>query len=140
MSADEHTHDTTSASGVSNDPASLKGFRILIVEDEVLIAMLAEDTVLSVGAASAGIANTVEMAMARVQLIDFDAVLLDVNLRRSLSYAVASVLQERKVPFLFCTAYHHAHPGFEQVPRLLKPYTADELANALKSILVETKR
>ena len=113
----------------------LTGLRVLIVEDEALIAMMAEDMVESVGCIVAGIAATIAEALAAVATLAFDVAMLDVNLNGDTSMAVATALKARRTPFLFTTGYgiggieaeHH------DMPVLTKPYAILDLESALRT-------
>ncbi len=103
--------------------------RVLLVEDEPMIAMMAEDMLDAVGCTVAGVAETVADAMAAVARGDFDMALLDVNLRGQSSMPVAQALKDAGCHFAFTTGYgadgidgaHH------DVAVLAKPYTLAQL-------------
>lgn len=106
--------------------------RILIVEDEPLIAMMLEDFLECLDKQVAGTADCVAAAL---PLIDgADAAILDVNLRGGeKSVAVADALAERGVPFVFATGggEDSVAPEYRDRPRLQKPFTMDGVARAL---------
>ena len=107
--------------------------RILIVEDEAMIAMLIEDVLASAGARVVGLAATVEEAISAVERDRPDAVTLDGNLRDRLSGPVAARLRELAVPFLLVTGYVDralADPELARAPCLEKPFTATSLLDA----------
>ena len=115
---------------------SLMGRRILVVEDEALIAMLVEDALLEAGAQVLGPAATVEEALALFEAEHPDAAVLDINLAGQASTPVADRLVEHKVPFVVATGYGAAglperHRG---VPVLAKPYDPRELISALEQV------
>jgi CheY-like chemotaxis protein len=66
--------------------------RVLIIEDEVLIAMLIEDMLADLGCIVVGIVSTLDDALTRISALGFDAAILDVNLNGAESYPVARVL------------------------------------------------
>lgn len=82
----------------------LEGRRVLLVEDESMVAMLAEDMLLDLGC-DVVVAMRLDQALAQVEAGDFDLAVLDVNLGSTPSYPVADALFERCVPFLFATGY-----------------------------------
>ena len=86
---------------------SLRGRRILLVEDDYLIALDVATQLEDAGATVAGPAPSVATALG---LLDreagVDAAVLDVNLGQENSFPVARVLQERGIPFLFSTGYN----------------------------------
>jgi two-component SAPR family response regulator len=84
---------------------SLAGKRILVLEDEVLLALDAAETLEEIGAIIIGPTHRVEAAMASLDIVRPDAALLDVNIAGSTSSAVAKRLLDEKVPFVLATGY-----------------------------------
>ena len=116
---------------------TLQGVRILIVEDEVLVAMAAEAMVKDLGAVFAGTARSVAAATVKIREPGFDCVMMDVNLNGEHSLGIAAELQELAIPFVFCTAYTKAFERFEQVPRIIKPYCQRDLSEGLVAALAQ---
>jgi DNA-binding response OmpR family regulator len=116
---------------VSNDVMR----RVLIVEDEAMIAMLVEDMLTVLGYEVAGIAYRLEDALGAARAADIDLAILDVNLSGEASFPVAEILRERGVPFIFATGYGTAgHKGdFGDALVLKKPFNVKGLAQALSS-------
>src|SRR5215213_11421683 len=114
----------------------LAGRRILIVEDEALVAMLVEDALLDAGAEVIGPVATVAEAMALLDSAAPDAAVLDLNLAGETSTPVADVLAARGVTFVVATGYgaEGLPPGHASVPVLAKPYDPDELTGTLSRI------
>lgn len=83
----------------------LTGKRILVLEDEVLLALDAAEALEELGAIIIGPAHRVEGAMALLDTVRPDAALLDVNIAGSTSSAVAKRLTEERVPFVLATGY-----------------------------------
>jgi CheY-like chemotaxis protein len=110
--------------------------RILVVEDEMLVAMNIEDMLLELGHEVAGLASRLGPALALARESRFDAAMLDVNLAGEPSFPVADLLIDRGVPFLFATGY--GRQGIEEkyrgYPMLQKPFRAVELGEALASL------
>lgn len=110
--------------------------RILIVEDEMLVAMNVEDMLLELGHEVAGLASRLGPALALARDGRFDAAMLDVNLAGEPSFPVADLLIERGIPFLFATGY--GRQGIEEryrnFPMLQKPFRAAELGAALAGL------
>lgn len=109
------------------------GTRVLIVEDEPIIAMTAEDIVEDMGCTVAGSAASLAEALALAARGAFDIAMLDINLNGEMSLPVAALLRDAGVPFVFTTGYGSAasigdFPGTEI---LKKPYGARDLAAAL---------
>ena len=111
--------------------------RILIVEDEPLIAMMLEDFLDVLDREVAGSADSVQAALALIDAGGIDAAILDVNLRGGEKSApVADRLAERGIPFVFATGGsadsdlgRHADR-----PKLNKPFTMDGVSKALDSL------
>jgi DNA-binding response OmpR family regulator len=116
----------------------LLGRRVLVVEDELMIAMLVEDMLTELGCVAVGPAHALDVALdlARTEL-GLDAALLDVNLGGQPVYAVADALREKGVPAIFSTGYGDA--GLRDIDRgaqvLQKPFRAGDLAAALNAAL-----
>lgn len=110
--------------------------KVLVVEDEALVAMLVEDALLDAGFSVIGPAATVDEAMALLAQERPDAVVLDLNLAGETSTPVADVLAQRGVPFVVATGYgaEGLPPGHAKVPVLAKPYDPDELTGTLSRI------
>ena len=114
----------------------LQGAHVLIVEDDYVVAMAANDMVRWLGGIVAGTARSVAAAKEKIRQPGLDCVMLDVNLNGDLSLGIAAELQERGIPFVFCTAYSHAFDGFEHVPRVVKPYCEHDLVAAFNAVPV----
>jgi CheY-like chemotaxis protein len=120
------------------EASALAGRRILVVEDEMMIAMLVEDMLADLGCAVVGPAHALDAALelARTE-IGLDAALLDVNLGGQPVFAVADALREKGVPAIFSTGYGDA--GLRDIDRgapvLQKPFHAGDLARALTQAL-----
>ena len=116
----------------------LAGRRILVVEDEMMIAMLVEDMLLELGCTVVGPAHGLAEALALAQSEPgLDAALLDVNLGGQPVFPVADALREKGVPAIFSTGYGDA--GLRDIDRgspvLQKPFRAGDLARALGEAL-----
>ncbi|QHL91801.1 response regulator [Sphingomonas changnyeongensis] len=112
---------------------AIAGLRILIVEDEAIIAMMAEDMLLELGGDVVGIETSLAAALARAGTGDFDIALLDMNLNGENSLPVAEKLRALGRPFVFTTGYGDAgRPGgFDRAPLVCKPYRTSDLAQAI---------
>ena len=111
----------------------LTGRRILVVEDEALVAMLVEDALLDAGAIVIGPVATVAEALSLLQREKPDVAVLDLNLAGETSTPVADALVTMGVPFVVATGYgaDGLPPGHVTVPVLAKPYDPDDLTTAL---------
>lgn len=111
----------------------LDGFRILMAEDEPLVAMLLEDVLLDAGATIMGPAATVAEGLALAAAERPDVAVLDLNLSGETCLALADALATAGVPFLVATGYGGdvplpRHAGVEV---LQKPYEPATLIAAL---------
>lgn len=111
----------------------LTGKRILVVEDEFMIAMLLEDFLAELDCVVAGVAAKPADALRLIGSIEIDAAVLDVNLDGVDSFGIAAALGERQIPFIFATGYGDSRltPEFAGRPVVQKPYRLDELSQAL---------
>lgn len=110
--------------------------RILLVEDEPMIAFALEDMVSEFGYCVVGPAYRLEDALEMAQVERIDAAILDVNLNEQTSYPVADLLQQRGIPFLFATGYAEGGIGWGgPAPVIAKPYGRDQLARVLSGLL-----
>ncbi|SIQ33451.1 CheY chemotaxis protein or a CheY-like REC (receiver) domain [Rhizobium sp. RU20A] len=103
---------------------------VLVLEDNFIIAMEAEDILLTLGCRKVVIAATLEEAHAAIDAGAFDFALLDVNLGQQTSFEFASVLKARGIAFGFVSGYgeDEVFPSeFRSSPRTLKPFTSDSL-------------
>lgn len=113
---------------------SLAGKKLLIVEDEDLLAMAVEDGVLYAGAASVEIASTVAQALELLAGHSFDLAIVDVSLKGQHSWPVAEEMRRRNLPYLTVTGYGDL-VDHELVTKLLtKPYSIDDLLKALSEL------
>jgi DNA-binding response OmpR family regulator len=111
--------------------------RVLIVEDEVLIAALLEDMLAELGHESIGPAGTVETALAMIAGFELGAAVVDLNLKGVRAYPVANVLRQRGIPFIFTTGYasEELPKEWQDIRALQKPFSAPQLGSALKAII-----
>jgi CheY-like chemotaxis protein len=108
---------------------------VLIVEDDPIIALDFEDTILGFGVKQVRTAASVARALELIADRAPDFALLDVGLVREKSFAIAERLEALKIPFIFVTGY--GAPGtfpaaFAHKPKLPKPYSSD----ALQALLI----
>jgi CheY-like chemotaxis protein len=107
---------------------------VLIVEDDPIITLDLEDTILGFGVKTIRTAGNVAMALEMIAARAPDFALLDVGLVREKSFAIAERLEALKIPFVFVTGYGadvRLPSAFADTPRLPKPYSSD----ALRAIL-----
>jgi CheY-like chemotaxis protein len=107
--------------------------KVLIVEDESLVAMLVEDILVELGHQVAASIATLDKALVEAERTDADFAVLDLNLNGKHTYPVAEILKRRGVRFMFVTGYGAAGLG-EQWRRevvLQKPFQTEEFAAAV---------
>ncbi len=112
----------------------MAGKRILLVEDEPLIAMHVEDVLTGLGCAVVGTASNTAQAMAILGVHPIDVAVLDINLgSNETSYPIADALEERAVPFVLLSGYSRAGQRAKDRDRpwLQKPVDESELSRAL---------
>ena len=113
---------------------SLKGRRILVVEDEFLIAMEVEDILRGLGAEVVGPFGRLEPALGAVQKEILDGAVLDVRLDGETSEQVAAELVSRGIPVLLTTGYESEQLPMDlrHLPRLCKPFDGRDLLDMLE--------
>ena len=113
--------------------AAMKRLRMLVVEDEGLVAMLIEDMLDDLGCEVACSAASVAQAMKWLdEGGDADAALLDVNVAGETVWPVADALVDRGKPFAFTTGYGRLdEPRFADAPLLGKPIKGEQLEPVL---------
>lgn len=120
--------------------AKLAGLRILLVEDESLIAMLLENTLQRLGITVLGPVGSLSKALDVARSQKFDGAILDVTIRGGDVHPVAELLMTRGIPFVLATGHKVEHlPANLRGQRLLrKPYSNDEFTAALQYIAETT--
>lgn len=112
------------------------GKRVLVVEDEVIVAMQLEDLLSDMGCHVVGPACRLEDALELAEAGPLDAAVLDVNLNGRSVCPVAERLHARGVPIVYATGYGLAGcKGLPEGPVLQKPYLPADLAVALRTVL-----
>jgi PAS domain S-box-containing protein len=122
-----------------NQP-SLKGKRILLIEDEPLVSMDMESSLTAVGCEVIGPAGTIEDAKLLVEDADYDAALVDANLAGYPVDELATALTQKNCPFAFVTGYgREALPsGFREAVMLGKPFSQDQLLTVVEMLFYRT--
>jgi len=107
--------------------------RVLVVEDEAMVAMLTEDILVDLGFEVTATASNVKEALQRVKEQQFDIALLDVNLRGEKVFPVAEELLLRRLPFAFTTGYglDGIREDFRTIPVVTKPFSPLALSEVL---------
>ena len=114
-----------------------KRMKVLVVEDEPLLAMLIEESLAELGHEVVASAATVEQALAALDGGGIDLALLDFTLADDANAVpVAQRLRDRGIPFAYLTG-HRSLPlgaGAPKAPLVTKPFTIDQLGDALREI------
>jgi CheY-like chemotaxis protein len=111
--------------------------RILVVDDEPLIAMLVEDWLNELQCETVGPAGSAPEALALIDGVELDGAILDVSLGGHNSFAVADALLDRGVPFAFATGrgVECIEQRFKDAPTLAKPYDFARIQKVLAILL-----
>jgi CheY-like chemotaxis protein len=115
----------------------LSNRKVLVVEDEMMIAMLIEDMLDEFGCRLVGPATSVPRALELIAKEQVEVAVLDLNLDGKDTYAIADALCQKGVPFIFATGYGltGVRGEYENRPVLQKPFQARELETALVEAL-----
>jgi CheY-like chemotaxis protein len=110
--------------------------RVLVVEDEMTIAMMLEDMLDELGHCVVAVAMRLPRALALAGTAEIDLAILDVNLGGQSSFPAARTLRGRSVPLLFATGYGRTgiDAEFSHVYVLNKPFRIDDLAKAIAQV------
>jgi len=124
--------------GFQRAPVSLDGRRVLIVEDEVIVAFNMECEVQDAGGEIVGPAHT--LAEAQKLLAErIDVAILDINICGQSVWPIAKVLRERGIPYVLASANcgdaHAVNPAFTSVPCFDKPVAMPRLIAALAALV-----
>jgi CheY-like chemotaxis protein len=111
------------AANAAMEPSMAHCRRVLLVEDEALVAMMIQECLTEYGHSVVGPIGRAADALAAAKQGEFDAAILDINLSDGMAYPVAEILSERGVPFAFVTGYEAdtVDERFSKVPVLQKP-------------------
>jgi len=119
---------------------TLKGKRILIIEDEPLVSMDIESSLIAAGCEVIGRAGTLEKAKLLVHESDYDAALVDANLAGHPVDELATALTQKNCPFAFVTGHgRDCLPlGFREAIVLGKPFSQDQLLSIVELLLYQS--
>ena len=115
---------------------ALAGCRVLVVEDETMVALMIEETLKEAGCAIIGPTGRLSTALELIRDEAPDAAVLDVSVRDGKTYPVADELLARGIPFVISTGYsdHSLPENLRLEPRLAKPFSPVELALAVERL------
>lgn len=116
--------------------AGLSGLRVLVVEDDMMIAVIIEESLHELGCVVVGPAAKLDVALRLANDEAFDAAILDVTIRGGKVFPVAERLRERGIPFALASGYGDwALPdSLRGQSRLKKPFTIEELQEQMQAL------
>jgi CheY-like chemotaxis protein len=115
--------------------SALEGMRVLVVEDEPVVAMCLEDILECLGCVTVGPASRLAEGQALAEAGGLDAAILDINLGGERSTSIAETLRAQSIPFAFASGYGAPPEGFEGHPLMEKPYREADLVAVLSQLL-----
>jgi CheY-like chemotaxis protein len=116
---------------------SLAGRRILVVEDSPVVGPFTVDVLDDLGCTPVGPAPTMAIARELIESEQFDAAIMDVHIRGERVFPLCDTLDQRGIPFLLTSGYAdwQMPAEWQSRPRLQKPYTFEQLRDALSAVL-----
>jgi CheY-like chemotaxis protein len=110
--------------------------RVLIVEDEMIVAMFLEDVLAELGYEVAGVVSRLDDALVRAESPDFDCAILDVHVNGQAVFPFADRLVEKHIPFAFATGYGQRGipDSYRGRPVLQKPFAQEDLDRVIASL------
>jgi DNA-binding response OmpR family regulator len=128
-----------SAADSASGPAPLTGKKILVIEDEFLIALDIERTLRRAGAADAALVSNIDDALRQIASGSWDAAVTDNNLRGHSCQEVVAALKAKRIPFLVLTGYDPQWlPGnLGEAPVITKPFAPHLLIASLHTLCVK---
>jgi CheY-like chemotaxis protein len=117
----------------------LYGLRILVVDDEILIALAAQEMLTDAGAKEIVVATRASEASAYLSgSHPFDAAVIDLDLGQGVDYSLVSIALERRIPFLIASGYGDTivlPAAFSNILVLSKPYSSPMLVSAVQQAI-----
>jgi CheY-like chemotaxis protein len=115
----------------------LTGRRILVVEDSPVVAPFTVELLADLGCEVVGPAPNLAAARELAENEDFDAAIVDVHIRGERAFGLCEILDAKTVPFVFTSGYAdwQMPDKWEDRPRLQKPYTIEQVEEALSQLL-----
>jgi CheY-like chemotaxis protein len=117
---------------------ALTGCRILVVEDELIVALDICEHLKDLGCEIIGPAGSVKKALALMETQTPDLALLDQNLAGETVLPVAETLKRRNIPFAIASGYNSGEADeavLQEVPRIAKPASNEDIAKALSELV-----
>ena len=115
---------------------SLKGRKILVVEDSPVVAPFTADLLGELGCEVVGPAPNMAAARELVEAGEFDGALMDIHIRGAQVFPLCEILAAKSLPFVLTSGYadRQMPEKWQDCPRLQKPYTVDEVEKALSAL------
>ena len=119
-------------------PEGIMGLRVLLVEDSPVVAMATEDMLGNMGCVTVGPAANMATALELAENGEFDAAIIDVNIRGTKTFSLLKILDRRRIPYLISSGYADwtMPDEFTDRPRLPKPFGAELLLQKLTELNV----
>ncbi|MEO8455415.1 MAG: response regulator [Sphingomicrobium sp.] len=120
--------------------ADLTGRRILLIEDSPVVGPITADLLAELGCEVAGPAPNMAAARELVEESGYDAALVDIHIRGERAFPLCELLEAKGVPFVLTSGYAgwHIPDKWDGRPRLQKPYTMDQVREALNGVLSDS--
>ena len=121
------------------DATDLLNRRILVIEDSPVVAPFTADVLADLGCDVVGPAPNMATARELAETEEFDAAILDIHIRGERVFSICEVLEARKIPFILTSGYAdwQVPDKWRDRPRLQKPYTIDQVEQALSDLLAD---
>jgi CheY-like chemotaxis protein len=129
--------ETDGESVAGSSRTNLAGKRILIVEDETLIALEVQAMLEQQGANAVGPAGSPQAALKLIEAEKLDAALVDANLQGKPADEIAAALTRANIPFAFMSGYGRASlpQAFAKAALLAKPFAPEELISVVSNLV-----
>ena len=114
---------------------TLDGMRLLLVEDDELVAFTVEDMLLQANAATVVVAADIPNALRALEEGSFDVAIVDINLAGQRSWPVAAELRRLGIPYLSVTGYGDSLQHELMGKLLPKPYSMQQMIDAVLSLV-----
>jgi PAS domain S-box-containing protein len=143
QSSTQGDRSTATETATASLDQPMSSCRILVVEDETLVALQLQGDLEDDGHHVIGPATSLKQGLTLAEQEDIDAALVDVRLGRETSAAIADRLLARNIPFAFATGYSDVTmlpDHLRQMPKLGKPYVIGDMRRILGSLIAQGKR
>lgn len=121
---------------MTHAPRNLQGLRVMLAEDEVIVAIELESALHDAGCEVIGPAFTLPEAISIAASAAIDIAVLDVNLNNEMTFGLATDLVQRGIAVVLATGYDDISlpPEVRSLPRVVKPFTGQQLRRALLAV------